>query len=384
MEEHAQMCASGMKKPYSSSSSSTSGISNIPTMIMRGGEGKNNWMSLDLMAILNSVWTLMLVPFQIWLWMAMIPFRTLHFVLWGPEEHEYKEQLRFPSFLNPQPAKSQIEMKRETEKEREKIKKEKPKALEREKELGQGQGQGQEERKRSKEREEREREEREREERERGKAPRVPLDKLIDRATYEQLAPTTRNVLEEMISKSIFKSEELQEEPLVYGGEEKRERRQRKGREHEQVAEQRKEGKKSSEQLQREEKEREEGEWKKVQGKGKEHEAGEQRKKFAKPSEEWQEEEEGKEIEILVGEFEMEESPLQQRKQKNKGKEIVGKEKGEEEPLEISELLKKVQKLSLEADSIVKSTKDPNLIRIALQTKNLLLQIEEISKKPSR
>jgi len=35
--------------------------------------------------IFNSVWTLTMLPFQIWLWMAMVPFRLIHWALWGED-----------------------------------------------------------------------------------------------------------------------------------------------------------------------------------------------------------------------------------------------------------------------------------------------------------
>jgi len=49
-------------------------------------EEKENWTSLDSFVVLRAIWTLALVPFQIWLWMAMIPFRMLSFVLRQSEE----------------------------------------------------------------------------------------------------------------------------------------------------------------------------------------------------------------------------------------------------------------------------------------------------------
>jgi len=35
--------------------------------------------------IFNSVWTLAMLPLQIWLWMAMLPFRVIHWMLWGED-----------------------------------------------------------------------------------------------------------------------------------------------------------------------------------------------------------------------------------------------------------------------------------------------------------
>jgi len=51
--------------------------------------------------VFNSAWTLFALPFQIWLWMAILPFRVLHWAMWGED-------------LNLEKAKERLEKKKKT------------------------------------------------------------------------------------------------------------------------------------------------------------------------------------------------------------------------------------------------------------------------------
>jgi len=71
----------------------------------RKEEEKGDMLNLNLVSVMTAVWTLVLLPFQVWLWLAMIPFRVLGFLLSSSA-----------AFIPQVPEKEKIEEKHEEEK----------------------------------------------------------------------------------------------------------------------------------------------------------------------------------------------------------------------------------------------------------------------------